>query len=90
MKRSNIEKIFNSFEKAFILQNSDKKEDIKETKETKEEPNKDNNISNENNAHITIIKKSKSKQKPQRALEPIFLYILIQIQENLKVYQHFQ
>ena len=57
LKRSNIENIFNSFEKAFILQNSDKKEDIKETKETKEEPNKDNNISNKNNAHITIIKK---------------------------------
>ena len=79
LKRSNIENIFNSFEKAFILQNSDKKEDIKETKETKEEPNKDNNISNENNAQpiemnlqlLQLLRNQNQRQIAQRALEQL-------------------
>ena len=79
LKRSNIENIFNSFEKAFILQNSEKKEDIKETKEKKEEPNKDNNISNENNAQpiemnlqlLQLLRNQNQRQITQRALEQL-------------------
>ena len=77
LKRSNIENVFNSFEKAFILKESIKKEDIRETKE---EANKEKNIPNDNNlqpGEINLQLLELLRNQNQRQITPLVFEQLI-------------